>query len=118
MLCVHKNSENIWLPRTDNNIITQHPYCCNCGSVKNVTGDKGRRMGYYINVLHGIKNSIEKKKIGKLTETQIRLISKELEKNDAFQDPYSIKGSAQTRLFVEAIKRYTNLTHSLVETFI
>jgi hypothetical protein len=118
MLCIHKESEKIWLPRLDNNILVPHPICSRCGFVKNVTSDKGRRLGYYINVLYGIKEGIEKKKIGKLTEIQIRLISKELEKKDAFQDPYSIKGSAQDRLFVEAVKKYSCLAHSLVESFI
>jgi hypothetical protein len=118
MLCIHKDSEKTWLPRLDNHILVPHPICSKCGFVKNVTRDKGRKMGYYINVLYRIKGGIEKKKVGKLTEIQIRLISKELEKTEAFQDPYSIKGSTQDRLFVETVKKYTNLTHTLVELFI
>jgi hypothetical protein len=67
----------VWLPRLDNSITVPHPLCGRCGSVKNVTGDKGRGLGYYINTLYEIKRYLKKRR-GKLTEAQIRLITKSI----------------------------------------
>jgi hypothetical protein len=81
--------------------------------VKNVTGDKGRRLGYYVNVLYEIKRYLEKRR-GKLTEAQIRLITKRLEKIDVFEDVYRLRGSTQKSMFTRAVAEYTGLSCSFV----
>ncbi len=74
-------------------------------------------MGFYINRLHQIKAYIDRRGIGTLTKTQRRLITKELEKTYAFEDTYWTTGTQQKRIFIDIVKRYTNLTNGLVESF-
>jgi hypothetical protein len=117
MRCVHRGSGKVWLPRLDNSITVPHPVCGRCGSVKNVTSDRGRGLGYYVNVLYEIKRYLEKRR-GKLTEAQIRLITKRLEEVDGFEDVYWIRGSTQKSMFTRAVTEYTGLSCSFVESFL
>ncbi len=118
MECTHVNSSNkVWLPRLDNYLATPHPYCNNCGTVKNISGDRARRLGYYVNALQEIKKYLERKG-GKLTQVQTRLITKELQKNECFKDTYGVQGSAQKRTFINVVIKYTNLSPSMTDALI
>ena len=57
MNCAHKScgsNDKVWLPFEVTGInkgLKSHPYCVRCGSVKNISSDRARSIGYYVNVL-------------------------------------------------------------------
>lgn len=115
MECSHvSSSAKVWLPRLDNHLTIPHPYCRNCGTVKNVSGDNAKGLGYYVNALQEIKGHL-KRKGGKLTQVQTRLITKELEKNEHFKDTYGTTGMTQKRVFINAVIKYTGLSPAAAE---
>jgi len=115
--CSHRDSGKDWFPRLDNKISSPHPVCGGCGAVKNI-GDRGKKLGYYVNTLYEIKEYLEERKKGKITEAQVRLITKRLEKVEGFEDVYWFRRSTQKDIFVEAVNRYTGLSPSFIESFL
>lgn len=115
---VHEDSGKEWLPRLDNAIAALHPFCGECGCVKNVTSDRARRLGYYANVLQEIRGHLEKKKVGRIADVQMRLIIKELQGLDGFEDPYWMRYSVQKNIFAASVSRYTSLSKNFVEGFL
>ncbi len=99
--CNHK--DKIWISEENSYDIKRHPWCINCGVVKNISTDRPKKLGFWMNILSRLSNS------HKIKKCQIRLISKELQESDLFNDLYSISGSSQKKLFLGVIKKYTNL---------
>ncbi|MCS7121051.1 MAG: hypothetical protein NZ895_00380, partial [Archaeoglobaceae archaeon] len=79
MPCNHFANEVEWA-RIPNGILKLHPVCSNCGTFKNVSSDRGKKFSHFIKALSKLKKNC------KVTDVQIRLITKELEKNPDFQD--------------------------------
>ncbi|MCE8424964.1 MAG: hypothetical protein J5U17_04225 [Candidatus Methanoperedens sp.] len=54
MSCNHElcgNIQNVWLPyefRGHQKGVKAHPYCIQCGMIKNISSDRARALGYYI----------------------------------------------------------------------
>ncbi len=114
--CNHISSvSKDWLPVTSG-ILKPHPHCKVCGSVKNVSSDKGKRIGYFINALAEMRSFLEKKGY-KLTQSQIRLITKELEEK-GLDDVYTLSFSAQKEIFVETVRKYVKISRELVISFL
>lgn len=108
VLCNHEScgyEERVWLPTYDNqeSDVDLHPWCIKCGLVKNISDDRPHRMGYWINVLSRIARYFS------LTQCQKRLVAKELESYECFDDNYGITGSAQMEVFVKTVKKYCGL---------
>jgi hypothetical protein len=105
-------SRGVWLPLVThvgfNNHLKKHPYCEKCGTVKNIGGDKAKSIGYYTDVLIAIREHINNKRnlMPKLTQTQIRLIAKELESSELFMDTYGSNLDVQRDKFIEDVKKY------------
>ena len=114
---IHRSShDRVWLP-TSNGLLEPHPFCRNCGAVKNISSDKARGLGYYINALAEIKRYLEYKG-RKFSQAQIRLIIKELESKEDFADTYMMLGSVQRNIFINVVKKYTGLSRSFVKSFL
>jgi len=114
---IHESSCNrLWLP-SQSGTLQPHPCCKYCGAVKNISSDRARGMGYYTNILSELAIYL-KRKGKKITKAQIRLIIKELEKIDGFDDTYVMFGTVQRSLFVDTVRRYTGLSRSLIESFL
>ena len=115
MNCVHENcgsADKVWLPYEVDGLnkgLKPHPYCVRCGTVKNISSDRARSIGYYINVLARIG-----RRTGCITKVQMRLIAKELEGIDGFDDSYSMTGHAQKNIFINVVKKYCNLSEHLI----
>jgi len=48
------NTEKVWLPyvlRERPIVLKSHPYCIQCGMVKNIGSDRAKGTGYFINAL-------------------------------------------------------------------
>lgn len=115
--CVHRSSsDKEWLPSL-NGILRPHPCCANCGVVKNISHDKAKEMGYYVNVLSKIRQYLWKRGF-KLSKAQLRLILKELEGAEGFSDSYWVRSSVQKSIFIRAVGKYSSLSPSFVESFL
>lgn len=128
MACKHTScppKRGVWLP-----LITQigfsaqikrHPYCEDCGVVKNISGDKAKSIGFYTNVLVAMGEFINNRPIlmPKFTKTQIRLIAKELESNDLFQDTYGTNLNVQKDKFIDEVRKYRpDLSEDFIKSFL
>ncbi len=128
MVCSHISctpSRGVWLPLVAHvgfkTHIRKHPYCENCGIIKNIGGDKAKSIGYYTDVLVAIREYVNNRHsmMPKFTRTQVRLIAKELESNDLFWDPYGTNLDNQRDKFIEEIRKYrSDLTEDFINTFL
>jgi hypothetical protein len=111
--CDHKScgsSEKIWLPylfRGHECGLKQHPYCVECGAVKNLSSERPREMGYYMNVIADIGHKI------KISKVQIRLIAKEMELLE-LDDKYALDRHQQEKLFIEIVKKYIHVPEQAI----
>jgi hypothetical protein len=114
--CKHESRGADWLPM-HNGVIKQHPYCGNCGTVKNISSDKGKSIGSFTNSLSKMKKELGKKRY-KISDAQIRLIIKELSEMDGFTDTYWMTFSRQREIFVSAVKKYIKISRQTIESFV
>ena len=109
----HTTEKKDWL-NSQNGVIKLHPYCCNCGTVKNVSSDKGRKIGYFINSLTQLRKMLEQKGY-RISDAQIRMIVKELGEIDGFEDVYWITYSRQKELFISTVRKYIKISYDVIE---
>jgi len=105
----------VWLP-LDGGVLKKHPYCISCGAVKNISSDRGKRLGYFANVLANLKRFLESKGY-KITQAQIRLIMMELEEKK-LDDTYVFSFSKQKEIFVDVVTKYIKVRKELIEEFL
>lgn len=102
--CEHKScgaAEKVWLPYEFDGRsrgLKPHSYCIHCGVVRNISADRAKPMGYYMNILA---------RLG-ITKVQIRLIAKELERAD-FDDAYYMTRSEQKEVFISVVQKYSKV---------
>ena len=128
MVCSHIScspTRGVWLPLVAhvgiNTHLKKHPYCEDCGVVKNIGGDKAKSIGYYTDVLTTMREYINNRDrmMPKFTQTQVRLIAKELESNELFWDPYGTNLDIQRDKFIEEVKKYRpDLTDTFIKSFL
>lgn len=120
MSCEHKdcgNIDKVWLPyqvRENNRGLKSHPYCVKCGFVKNISSDKSKNIGYYINVLSFMEKHL------KIPGASVRnrLIVKELENIEDFEDEYSMNRYNQEKLFINIVKKHFQLNDAVIQSFL
>jgi len=111
MGCTHKscgNIDKVWLPVKLNNELKglkPHPFCVHCGAIKNISQEKLRNVGFYMNVLARIDTNVTR-----ITKSQMRLIAQELEKSDDFHDTYAMTRDAQDNIFINVVTKYCNVS--------
>ena len=113
--CEHKISgsrEKIWLSyyfEGRERGLKPHPYCIDCGLIKNLSSDKPRSLGYFMNLI------AELGKRHRITNIQIRLITLEMERL-ALDDKFGMDRQQQEDLFVEITTKILNVpTRSVSE---
>lgn len=117
--CVHRdcgNTEKVWLPyvvREHSYALISHPFCTECGMVKNLSPDRAMGIGYFINVLSRIDKYL---KIPG-SSVRMRLVVKELERIEDFEDKYSMSKFTQEKVFISVIKKYYNITDRTIRQF-
>jgi hypothetical protein len=108
------SNERVWLPINDESAtVARHPYCKHCGVVRNLSRDRATGIGYFMNVL-----ALMKRKGKAVTNSQIRLISKELMEMDDFEDKYWMKKSIQENIFIKTVKKYCNFSQNYIQSFL
>ena len=111
--CEHKISgsrEKIWLPyyfEGRERGLKPHPYCIECGLIKNLSSDKPRSLGYFMILIAELG---ERYRIAKI---QTRLITLEMEKL-ALDDRFGMDRQQQEELFVEITIRILNVPERAV----
>ncbi len=111
MSCDHKicgNIQKIWLPyelRGQMKGLKSHPYCLLCGVVKNISSDRAKPLGYYMNLLSNLS----------ITKVQTRLIAKNMEELGDFEDAFSISSFIQEQIFVNIVKKYSGLSENTIK---
>ncbi|WP_316967567.1 hypothetical protein [Candidatus Methanocrinis natronophilus] len=79
-----------------------HPYCAECGLIKNLSSEKPRKIGFYINIITSLKEDF------RMAQAQIRLMALDMEKLD-FEDDYSMDRHQQEELFIEIVQKYSKV---------
>lgn len=106
--CEHKLSgsrEKIWLPyyfEGRERGLKPHPYCTECGLVKNLSSDRPRSVGYFMNLIADLGEH------HKIAKTQIRLIALEMDRLN-LDDKFGMDRRQQEDLFVNITVRILNV---------
>ena len=106
--CCHTEcgrEDRVWLPSLDIRYgdMEKHPWCKICGVVKNISDDRPKKIGYWMNKLSFISNKLS------LKQCQKRLIAKEIESCECFQDMFGTFGSDQKKMFIKIISKSANI---------
>ncbi|MFW6173105.1 MAG: hypothetical protein ACOC5T_05115 [Elusimicrobiota bacterium] len=114
--CLHIScgrEKKVWLPVRDHSgaDVNLHPWCVHCGVVKNISDDRARNLGYWMNILSKISRRFSFKQVQK------RCIAKELASHEWFNDTYSITGYSQKELFKNIVAKYCNINVNTIESF-
>ena len=104
------NLSNIGLGNHSENVL--HSYCVYCGTVKNVSDDRPRKIGYWMNVLSVICSNHS------VSNVQKRLIVKDLENYCFFDDLYGSNFSSQRNVFIKTVKKYVTIHEKIIDSFI
>ena len=111
--CEHKISgsrEKIWLPyyfEGRERGLKPHPYCTECGLIKNLSSEKPRSLGYFMNMIAELGCRY------KIAKVQIRLIALEMERLQ-MDDKFGMDRKQQEDLFVEITTRILNIPARIV----
>ncbi len=120
MKCDHVdcgNTEKVWLPyvvREHPIILKSHPFCIRCGMVKNIGSDRAIGRGYFINVI----SQMEKHLKIPGSSVRMRLVFKDLEKIEDFDDGYSMSKYAQEKVFISIVKKYFQIPERTIQQFL
>lgn len=120
MKCEHLdcgNTEKVWLPhsiREHTYGLKSHPFCIKCGMVKNISSDRAKGNGYFINVISQLDKHL---KIPG-SSVRMRLAVKELQKIEDFEDAYSMTKYSQEKMFINIIKKYYKIPDKTIQQFL
>lgn len=98
--------ERLWLPADHREAATaaRHPFCLECGTVKNITMPQAKPLGYYLDGLANLKESLEHSATyDRLVQVQTHLISQRLRARSEFEDPYGTPGGVQLDTYVNTV---------------
>ncbi len=82
--------------------------------VKNIGSDRATGRGYFINIISQIEKYL--KLPG--ASVRMRLIVKDLEKIEDFDDAYSMSKYAQEKIFISIIKKYYPIPDTTIQQFL
>ena len=113
--CAHRSCSKdryVWFPASFSNTtdVERHPWCVHCGVIQNLSADRPKKEGYWMNVLGRIATE------GNLAQCQKRLIAKEIKDCMYLQDTFGTFGSAQKQLFISIVSKYCDLSLINLET--
>lgn len=82
--------------------------------VKNIGSDRATGRGYFINVLSRIEKYLQIPG----SSVRMRLVAKDLEKIEDFDDAYSMSKYSQEKIFLNILKKYYQLPDRTVQQFL
>ena len=116
MQCVHESNRKDWA-KMQNGVMKLHPYCNKCGTLKNISSDRGKMLSYFIMALSRLRKILNERGY-KVSEAQIRLIVKELSEVEGFDDIWWITFSKQKEIFIRIVRKYIRVSRELLEAII
>jgi len=119
MKCEHEKclpQERVWSPTKEGYSATTRKlyYCVKCGLINVIEGKKAKPLGYFQNCLAQLSKILEKGRKPKITQSQIRLIMKELEKNN-ISDDFVYSYEDQKEIFINAVQKYKCIRKDLIK---
>ena len=104
-------SERIWMDvyLDQDGRLAKHDWCLDTGIIKNQGGEVAKPKGFYITILNKMKYVLEKE-LGrkedapKISQAQISLILKDLDKVDGFYDKWWRTESSQLETFIKVVQ--------------
>jgi len=99
------SKEKVWMPyyyQGRERGLKPHPYCAECGLIKNLSSEKPRRIGFYVNIITSLKEDF------RMAQAQIRLMALDMEKFE-FDDHYGMDRHQQEELFIEIVQKYAKV---------
>ena len=117
MGCNHQScgsGKKIWLPHIYMGRqcgLKPHPYCTKCGEVKNLSSDRPRNIGYYINTIAALSKEV------RVAQVQMRLMAQEMERR-GLDDVYGMDKDQQEELFVDILKNILNVSEDSIRKFL
>ena len=104
-------SERIWMDvyLDQDGRLAKHDWCLDTGIIKNQGGEVAKPKGFYITILNKMKYVLEKelgrkKDAPKISQAQISLILKDLDKVDGFYDKWWRTESSQLESFITVVQ--------------
>ena len=104
-------SERIWMDvyLDQDGKLAKHDWCLDTGIIKNQGGEVAKPKGFYITILNKMKYVLEKelgrkKDSPKISQAQISLILKDLDKVDGFYDKWWRTESSQLETFIKVVQ--------------
>ena len=104
-------SERIWMDvyLDQDGRLAKHDWCLDTGIIKNQGGEVAKPKGFYITILNKMKYILEKelgrkKDAPKISQAQISLILKDLDKVDGFYDKWWRTESSQLETFIKVVQ--------------
>jgi len=104
-------SERIWMDvyLDQDGRLAKHDWCLDTGIIKNQGGEVAKPKGFYITILNKMKYVLEKelgrkKDAPKISQAQISLILKDLDKVDGFYDKWWRTESSQLETFIKIVQ--------------
>ena len=116
MKCIHESNRKDWA-KMQNGVMKLHPYCNKCGTLKNVSSDRGKKISYFIMALSRLRKILNERGY-KVSEAQIRLIVKELSEVEGFDDTWWITFSKQKEVFIQIVRKYIRVSRGFLEAII
>ena len=105
------HSERIWMDvyLDQDGRLAKHDWCLDTGIIKNQGGEVAKPKGFYITILNKMKYVLEKelgrkKESPKISQAQISLILKDLDKVDGFYDKWWRTESSQLETFIKIVQ--------------
>ncbi len=101
------SKERLWLPKENDAAATaaRHPFCTQCGTVRNLGLPRAKPLGYYLRGIALLKEYLDYSALHtKLVQVQSHLMTQRLEAQRAFEDPYGTPGEAQLRAYVNIVQ--------------
>ena len=114
MPCAHESNRKVWA-KMQNGVMGIHPYCSKCGTLKNISSDRGKKISYFARALSRLRKNLERRGY-KISEAQIRLIIKELNEIDGFEDIWWITFSKQKEIFISVVRKYIRVSEDFIES--
>ena len=111
--CTHKNcgnQEKVWLPyffQGRERGLKPHPYCAECGLVKNLSSERLHQIGYFINLIAELGRHY------KIAQVQVRLMVLEMQRL-GMADSYGMDRQQQEALFVEIANRCLDIPQRVI----
>ena len=104
-------SERIWMDvyLDQDGRLAKHDWCLDTGIIKNQGGEVAKPKGFYITILNKMKYILEKdlghkRDSPKISQAQISLILKDLDKVDGFYDKWWRTESSQLEAFIRVVQ--------------